>query len=69
MATAKRRDAGAAERTSLENGSRGNATGGEIPLSATIQTLTPRLVCDAFHTWRWLKVDSSNPLLHTVAWF
>ncbi len=40
----ERRDAGAAERTGLENRSRGNSTGGSNPpLSATIQTLT------AFH--------------------
>ena len=37
----ERRDAGAAERTGLENRSRGNSTGGSNPpLSATIQTLT-----------------------------
>ena len=38
----ERRDAGAAERTGLENRSRGNSTGGSNPpLSATIQPLTP----------------------------
>jgi hypothetical protein len=37
----KRRDAGAAERTGLENRSRGNSTGGSNPpLSASIQSVT-----------------------------
>lgn len=42
-----RRDAGAAERTGLENRSGGNSTGGSNPpLSATIQTLTILHVSD-----------------------
>lgn len=44
MATAKRRDAGAAERTSLENWSRGNATGGSNPpLSPPLFKHLPRV--------------------------
>ena len=43
----ERRDAGAAERTGLENRSRGNSTGGSNPpLSATIQALSPPRVSD-----------------------
>ena len=43
----ERRDAGAAERTGLENRSRGNSTGGSNPpLSATIQALTLPVVSD-----------------------
>ena len=43
----ERRDAGAAERTGLENRSRGNSTGGSNPpLSATIQTLICHVVSD-----------------------
>ena len=43
----ERRDAGAAERTGLENRSRGNSTGGSNPpLSATIQALTITPVSD-----------------------
>ncbi len=43
----ERRDAGAAERTGLENRSRGNSTGGSNPpLSATIQLVMLNVVCD-----------------------
>ncbi len=43
-----RRDAGAAERTGLENRSRGNSTGGSNPpLSATIQLVMLNVVCDS----------------------
>ena len=49
---AKRRDAGAAERTGLENRSRGNSTGGSNPpLSANIQALTSLPFNDTCHTW------------------
>ena len=48
----KRRDAGAAERTGLENRSRGNSTGGSNPpLSATIQALTRFTFNDSRHSW------------------
>jgi hypothetical protein len=44
----ERRDAGAAERTGLENRSRGNSTGGSNPpLSATIQLVMLNVVCDS----------------------
>ncbi len=44
----ERRDAGAAERTGLENRSRGNSTGGSNPpLSATIQLVMLNIVCDS----------------------
>lgn len=47
-----RRDAGAAERTGLENRSRGNSTGGSNPpLSATIQTVSLTAFNDSRHTW------------------
>ena len=43
--------AGAAERTSLENWSRGNSTGGSNPpLSATIQSLTNKSFNDPHHS-------------------
>ena len=48
----ERRDAGAAERTGLENRSRGNSTGGSNPpLSAIIQSLTAKPFNDPSHTW------------------
>ena len=44
----ERRDAGAAERTGLENRSRGNSTGGSNPpLSTTIQLVMLNVVCDS----------------------
>ncbi len=52
----ERRDAGAAERTGLENRSGGNSTGGSNPpLSAKIQSLTHHQVSDKNHTWNYLE--------------
>lgn len=31
--------------------------------------LIARLICDAFHTWQWLKAGSSNPLPYNLACF
>ncbi len=57
----ERRDAGAAERTGLENRSRGNSTGGSNPpLSATIQAVSTSSFSDQSLVEKILRENAFN---------